>query len=74
MPPGRIIVDVPEPSIKLTRPEIVVTLEGANVNWEKYFFFCKIEGVVAQSARQISPVILTRGGRLGKASMFASKL
>ena len=43
MPPGRIIVAVPEPSIKLTRPEIVVTLEGANVNWEKYFFFCKIE-------------------------------
>ena len=26
--------------------------------WKKYFFCCKIEGVVAQSARQISLVIL----------------
>ena len=43
MPPGRIIVALPEPSIKVTGPEIVVTLEGANVNWEKYFLFCKIE-------------------------------
>ena len=32
MPPGRIIVALPEPSIRLTEPEIVVTLEGANVN------------------------------------------
>ena len=34
MPPGRIIVAVPEPSIKLTGPKRVVTLEGANVNWD----------------------------------------
>ena len=32
MPPGRIIVALPEPSIRLTRPEIVVTFEGSNVN------------------------------------------
>ena len=38
MPPGRIIVALPEPSIRLTGPKIIVTLEGANVNWEKYFF------------------------------------
>ena len=43
MPPGRIIVALSEPSIKLTGPEIVVTLEGANVNREKYFFCYKIE-------------------------------
>ena len=43
MPPGRIIVALPDPLIKLSGPEIVVTLEGANVNWEKYFFCCKIE-------------------------------
>ena len=43
MPPGRIIVALPEPLIKLTEPEIVVTLEEANVNWEKYFFCYKIE-------------------------------
>ena len=41
MPPGRIIVALPEPSIKVTGQEIVVTLEGANVNWEKYFFSVK---------------------------------
>ena len=34
MPPGRIIVAI---------PEIVVTLEGGNVNWEKYFFCWRIE-------------------------------
>ena len=34
MPPGRIIMASSE-------PEIVVTLEGANVNWEKYY--CYIE-------------------------------
>ena len=43
MPPGRIIVALPEPSIRLTGSEIVVTLEGANVNWEKYFFCWRIE-------------------------------
>ena len=43
MPPGRIIVALLESLIKLTGLEIVVTLEGANVNWEKYFFCCKIE-------------------------------
>ena len=43
MPPGRIIVALLEPSIKVTEPEIVVTLEGDNVNWEKYLLFCKIE-------------------------------
>ena len=41
MPHGRIIVALPEQSIKVTGPEIVVTLEGANVNWEKYFFSIK---------------------------------
>ena len=30
MPPGRIIMASSE-------PKIVVTLEGANVNWEKYY-------------------------------------
>ena len=29
---GRIIVALPEPPIRLTGPEIVVTLERANVN------------------------------------------
>ena len=43
MPPSRIIVALPEPSIRLTGPEIVVTLEGANVNWEKYFLCWRIE-------------------------------
>ena len=43
MPPGRIIVALPEPSIRLTGSEIVVTLEGTNVNWEKYFFCLRIE-------------------------------
>ena len=43
MPHGRIIVALSEPSIRLTGPEIVVTLEGANVNWEKYFFCWRIE-------------------------------
>ena len=32
MPPGRIIVALQEPSIRWTGAEIVVTLEGANVN------------------------------------------
>ena len=32
MPLGRIIVALLEPSIRLTGLEIVVTLEGANVN------------------------------------------
>ena len=35
MPPGRIKVALPEPLINFTGPKIVVTLEGANVNWEK---------------------------------------
>ena len=39
MPPARIIVALLEPSIRLTEPKIVVTLERANVNREKYFFF-----------------------------------
>ena len=43
MPHGRIIVALQEPSIRLTRSKIVVTLEGANVNWEKYFFCWRIE-------------------------------
>ena len=43
MSPGKIIVTLSEPSIRLTGPEIVVTLEGANVNWEKYFFCWRIE-------------------------------
>ena len=73
MPPGRIIVALPEHSIMLIGPKIVVTLEGANVNWEKYFFCWRIELVVAQSARQISPVILTRGVKLVEASMFLQR-
>ena len=43
MPHGRIIVASPEPSIRLTGSKIVVTLEGANLNWEKYFFCWRIE-------------------------------
>ena len=43
MPLDIIIVALLKPSIRLTGPKIVVTLEGANVNWEKYFFCWRIE-------------------------------
>ncbi|MCR2848148.1 hypothetical protein, partial [Heyndrickxia coagulans] len=54
-------------------PEMVVTLEQANVNWEKYFFFWRIEWVVAQSVRQRSTVGWTRGFKLREVSMYLHK-
>ena len=41
VPLGKIIVAIPEPWIKSTRPDIVLRLDLTNNKLEKYFFYPK---------------------------------